>query len=645
MIVIQGKDIVKSYGGLEILKQVTFSINSGDKVGVVGSNGAGKTTLFRCLTGDEILDAGQVMIGSGLQLKTLKQEVCFTENNTLEDELMTSFAHILQLRAEIIKLTNEMEELAHMPAELEKAMTKYQITLQNYEEQGGYEIENRVRQVAIGLGFAHEDLGRVANQFSGGQQTRINLGKLLLQQPDILLLDEPTNHLDTDASEWLEGFLKNYQGTVLVISHDRYFLDEVCDKILELEQGKTKLFRGNYTNYKKLKAEQLKAYEAAYRKQQEHIQETEAYIDRYRAGIKSKQARGRQKQLERLERMEAISTERSLGELQFPMTETTGERVIELDQVSFGYDSNTNVFQQVTGLIRRGEKVAIVGANGSGKTTLLKVLVGILKPKTGEVSFGSRVKLAYYSQQHDQLNLNNEVLQEVVQNSNLGEKEARAYLGKFLFSQEDVFKRVANLSGGEKSRLALLKIFLQGANVLILDEPTNHLDISSKEVLERSIKEFPGTVVLVSHDRYFLDQICHKICEFNGESKEGINEYLGNYSYYRYKKQSLQEEETQRKGKETNPVKEKKSVGSAKELREKEKEEKRLQRQKVREVEELELAITNLEEEKEQVAEALAAPETYNDGEKAKQLTEQFASMEQELTQLYEQWEQLTEEL
>ncbi len=639
MIAIQGKDLTKSYGGKDVLKKVTFSVNSGDKVGVVGPNGAGKTTLFRCLTGEESPDSGQVMLGNGLQLGMLVQEVSFQQENTLEDEMMSAFAPLLALREDIEILTEEIAKQAEDKERLEKSMHQYQNTLHKYEEQGGYEIENKVRQVAIGLGFSHQDLKKKVSHFSGGQQTRINLAKLLLFQPDILLLDEPTNHLDTTSAEWLEGYLKGYPGTILVISHDRYFLDEISSCILEIEHGKGTYYKGNYSRYKKLKAEQLKAYESAYAKQQEYIKNTEEYIDRYRAGIKSKQARGRQKQLERFERMERPEAEKSLGFFSFPMVEMSGERVIELEEGAFSYDSQAKpVFQSANGLIRRGEKVGLVGPNGSGKTTLLKVLAGLLTQDKGEVRYGSKVSKSYYSQQHEDLHPEYEVLEEIVKTTQLGEKEGRAYLGKFLFSGDDVFKKVATLSGGEKSRLALLKLFLKGANLLFLDEPTNHLDIPSKEVLEKALIDYQGTVVLVSHDRYFLDQVTTKIWEFK-ENGQGISEFLGNYTYYRDKKISYQLAD---KSKEKNlQIQKKDSNITAREIREKDKEEQRRQRQLAREIEELEGKIAALEEEKENLSYVLAEPSTYSNGEQAKELTERYQQIDWQLTEYFKQWEEL----
>jgi ATP-binding cassette subfamily F protein 3 len=653
LIVIQGKDLAKSYGGLEVLKQVTFSVNAGDKVGVVGPNGAGKTTLFRCLSGEEPPDQGQVMFGSGLKLGVVEQEVTFKEDNALEGELMAAFSYLLELRVKIRQLAEEMEQVAAAPTELAKVMGRYQEALQQYEEQGGYAIENKMRQVAAGLRFSKYDLSRPVKEFSGGQQTRIKLGKLLLRQPDILLLDEPTNHLDMKGSEWLEGFLKGYPGTVLVISHDRYFLEQICTKILELEHGRGKLYPGGYSNYKKLKAEQEQAHQRAYDKQQEYVKATEQFIDKYRAGIKSKQARGRQKQLDRLEQLDRPLSDKALGEFTLPLTDISGERVLELAAIGFGYD-HQYLFQNVNGLIRRGEKVALVGPNGCGKTTLLKVITGALNARAGELRYGAKVKIAYYSQNHEDLHPDNSVLGEIVSATDLELKEARSYLGRFLFSQEEVFKRVGDLSGGEKSRLALLKLLLKGANFLVLDEPTNHLDIPAKEVLEQALTEFPGTVVLVSHDRYFLDQVVDKVWEFDERegSPKGIVEYYGDYSYYRLKKEELlqQKGESLVKGKDKKFTEESQQISSkehylgAKEAREREKEEKRLKHQKEKALAELEQDIMTLEEQKEELVQALADPINYEDGEKARNLTKNFQQVEEDLAKLYEEWELLVEE-
>lgn len=453
-------DLQKFFGEREIFHDVTFSIDRGEKVGLVGANGSGKTTLFRCILGLEEFDAGSVKIDG---------RVGYVEQSAnLSDR----------------KLFDELKS---------KSVEDYQI-----------------RKVAYGLGFSAEDLERSANIFSGGQKTRILLAKSLLNEPDFLLLDEPTNHLDIERIAWLEKFLKQSNCGALIISHDRAFLDEVAAKIIFLNDRTTKIFNGNYSRFKELWAEQFQSQMAAYERQQEKIAETEEYIRRYRAGIKSKQARGRQSQLDRLERIEKPAEDPSLKKFEFIKPDECADRVVVAEDLSMQFDSK-KLFSNLELLIRRGDRIALIGANGSGKTTLLKILLGEIQPSRGRFKIGSRVKIGYFSQHHEDLNDENSMLDEIVDNFGTTEEVARNYLGSFNFRGDEVFKKIGDLSGGEKARIALLKLFLTGANFLILDEPTNHLDIPAKEVIEEALKNFLGTILLVSHDRYFIRAVTDQI--------------------------------------------------------------------------------------------------------------------------------------
>ncbi|MGF7185663.1 ATP-binding cassette subfamily F protein 3 [Desulfitispora alkaliphila] len=635
MISIQAKDIKKNYGSEVILTKVTFSLNYGDKAGLVGPNGAGKTTLFRCLIGEERADGGKTILGSGMNLGFVEQDVKFATEATLEETLISSFQHIIEMRNKLKQLEEEMTAQSEDFKALEKTMAKYSSLTEEYEQADGYGIEAKVRQVSSGLGFEQADLKKRVELFSGGQKTRIKLGKLLLQEPTVLLLDEPTNHLDHEAVEWLENFLRAYKGTVLVISHDRYFLDQFTNKILELEFGKINAFNGNYTRYRQqkseLEAQQLKVFD----KQQQHIAKTEEYINRYRAGVKSKQARGRQKQLEKLELVDKPMAASTLNPFEFDINQASGQRVVELKDIGHSFEGEKYLFQGVTGLLRQGEKLGIVGPNGAGKTTLLKIIMDKLQPTKGEVVHGSRVDFGYYSQQQEDLTETNTIIQEVVKKTELTEYQAQDVLGRFLFSGEDVFKLVSELSGGEKSRLCLLKLFLSKANTLVLDEPTNHLDIPAKEVLERALQDFAGTVIMISHDRYFLDQITDKIWEIKDER---FVEYLGNYTDYRWKKQQLLE----LKEKELAEVKAREAEkGKLNQKKEKEKQKKA--RAEKKQQSQLEEEISDLESKLNAIGEELAQPETYSDPDKARELNLRYKDLENEIAEKYSQWEELIE--
>ncbi|MBF1762233.1 MAG: ABC-F family ATP-binding cassette domain-containing protein, partial [Veillonella sp.] len=394
---------------------------------------------------------------------------------------------------------------------------------------GGYDYERQTQRIVLGLGFKEEDLDKPASAFSGGQKTRINLAKALVRQPDFLFLDEPTNHLDMEMLEWLENYLLSYKGGILVVSHDRYFLDRIVTGVVELDHHKTRTYRGNYSRYLKQKEANFKANLKAYEKQQEEIKKTEAYIDKYRAGIKSKMARGRQSQLDRLERLEAPETSHNLS-FSFPKAAMSADKVLVLDRVSYAYQEGHPVFEEVSFVIRRGEAVALIGANGAGKSTLVKTIVGDLHPSQGFVDVGNRVQVGYFSQEHEELHDHWEVLDEIVNNFGFKEEEARKALGSFMFRGDDVFKKVGDLSGGEKARLALLKLFLQGNNFLILDEPTNHLDIPTREIVEEALKNFDGTCLVISHDRYFLDQVAKRIIDLE---KGHILDFQGNFTDFK----------------------------------------------------------------------------------------------------------------
>ena len=516
----------KSFGVRQVFSNVSFEIKEGDRIALVGPNGAGKSTLLKCILGIEELDEGQVVMSPVASIGYLQQDVNLGDAS-LAEEIETAWEDVHALENKLQELTTYLE--THEASESDLQRLDY---LQNrLEWLGGYDYEQKTKRIVYGLGFTDEDLYKPANAFSGGQKTRINLAKALVRSPDFLFLDEPTNHLDMEMLEWLEGYLSSYRGGILIVSHDRYFMDRIVTGVVELDHHKATTYRGNYSRYVAQREERLKADTIAYEKQQEYIKKTEEYIDKYRAGIKSKMARGRQSQLNRLERLEAPETSHSL-DFKFPPAAMSADKVLVLDHVSIGYKTDDPIIDDVSMVVRRGESVALIGPNGAGKSTMVKAIVGELLPTEGYIDIGNRVQVGYFSQEHEELHDRWQVVDEIINNYNFTEEKARNVLGSFLFKGDDVFKLVGDLSGGERARLALLKLFLQGDNFLILDEPTNHLDVPTREIVERALQQFGGTCFIISHDRYFLDQVSTRTLVLENK---GITEYLGNYSYYKEK--------------------------------------------------------------------------------------------------------------
>lgn len=515
----------KSFGIREIFKDISFEIKTGDRLGLVGPNGAGKSTLLKCIMGLEETDAGQVVIDDAASIGYLQQDISLG-NDSLEEEIQKAWRDVQHLEEQLQEVTARLEK----QPDNERDLQRLAHLQERLEWLGGYDYEAQSRRIAYGLGFTDEDLKKPADEFSGGQKTRINLAKALVRRPEFLFLDEPTNHLDMDMLEWLEGYLSAYRGGILIVSHDRYFLDRVATGIVELDHHKATVYKGNYSRYLQLRDERMKAARTAYEKQQEYIRKTEEYIDKYRAGIKSKMARGRQSQLNRLERLEAPETSQHLH-FTFPPAAVSADKVLVMEEVSVGY-GNRDIIDDVSFTVRRGEAVGLIGPNGAGKSTLVKAIMGELVPEIGFIDIGNRVQIGYFSQEHEELHDHWTVLEEIMNNFNYSEEKARNVLGMFLYRGDDVFKTVGDLSGGERARLALLKLFLEGDNFLVLDEPTNHLDIPTREVVEEALQRFEGTCFVISHDRYFLDKVAKHILVLE-EGK--ITEYGGNFSYYKEK--------------------------------------------------------------------------------------------------------------
>lgn len=547
MAVLKISGLSKSFGIKTVFENVSFEVRSGERIGLVGANGAGKTTLLKCIMGAEEPDKGSVKASDGAIIGYLRQDFNYT-SHTIREEMEDAWKDVLYYKDRMETLARELESSKSD----EKLVEAYGRAEARFEFLGGYDYESTTRKILTGLGFSDDDWDRDIHSFSGGQKVRINLAAAFVRHPDFLLLDEPTNHLDMGMLEWLEEYLRSYKGGILMISHDRYFLDGAATGIIDLENHHIRSFRGGYTRYMETKENQDRAYEKAYEKQQEHIKETEEYIRRYKAGIKAKQARGRQSQLNRLVRLEKPVHQASLR-FHFDPPQECADKVLDVLRVEGSYGSHI-LFKDLTIHIKKGETVGLIGPNGAGKTTILKMITGEKKPDTGFIQLGNNVKMGYYSQEQERLHPKLTVLDEVRDTFNFGEKEARNILGMFLFRGDDVFKTVGMLSGGEKARLSLLCLFLEKPNFLILDEPTNHLDIPTREIMEDAIEAFGGTCLVVSHDRYFLDKVADRILELD---RGKLTEYLGNYSYYKENKQDLEAFEKDRNGKEEEEEKEK----------------------------------------------------------------------------------------
>ena len=549
MPIINVTQVGKSFGAELIFSGVSFQIDEHDRIGLVGPNGAGKTTLLDLLARYEEPDEGTISIARNTRIGYLPQHTDFHPQNTLREEMLTVFAEMRDWERELNDLGMALSSAADQDdrALHDRLLQRYDELQTRFEHAGGYTYENRVDQVLDGLGFTRKQQEAPVVQLSGGQQTRAALGKLLLQEPDLLLLDEPTNHLDLAALEWLEAYLSSWKGAMVIVAHDRYFLDKVVSRIIEMAFGRIEEYPGNYTKYLHLREERMERRMREYEAQRAHIAHTEEFIRRYKAGQRSREARGRQKLLDRLERVERPQDFPEMN-FEFSPVVDSGQIVLSTQKLAVGYVSSESqdglqqlgearVLLSVADLeLLRGDRVGLLGPNGAGKTTLLRTIIGELQPLSGQVNIGHNVRIGYYSQSHAGLNSNRTIIDEIRQVSTLSEDGARSFLGRFLFSGADVFKSVGALSGGERSRVALAKLTLQGSNFLVLDEPTNHLDLQSRQFLEEILSEFEGTLLFVSHDRYFIDSLATKVWVI----EDGVLiPYLGNYTEYRTRKRPL----------------------------------------------------------------------------------------------------------
>jgi len=521
-------DVSKSYATQDVLRGASLQVNPGEHVGLVGRNGAGKTTIFRLLSGEETPDSGDLVRARGVRLGLLAQHVHFEPGSTVHEAALAAFGHLQQIE-------HEMHELEHRMADpgddLEQILERYSDLQHQFELEGGFEYGAKAETILQGLGFDRDTWSLETEKLSGGQQNRLGLARLLLAEPDVLLLDEPTNHLDVAAVEWLEDFLTAYATAFVIISHDRYFLDRACRRIIELENGHAASYTGNYSAFLVEREERREAQQRAYENQRQLIEKTEEFIRRNLAGQKTKQAKSRRTMLAKLERVEAVRADRSSGDFRLQAIERTGNHVLTVTETTIGYPDKL-LARDISFILRRGECLGIIGPNGSGKTTFLKTILGKIEPLAGEVRWGTKVQIGYYAQQLDDLDDRNEIIMELrrVALPSATAGELRSFLGKFHFSGDDVYKHVSDLSGGEKGRLALAKLIYSRVNVLVLDEPTNHLDIPSREALEEALDAYEGTIVTISHDRYFLDRVATQILALDGAG--GAEHYDGDYTGY-----------------------------------------------------------------------------------------------------------------
>ena len=630
--ILSASNIAKSYGADTVIENISFSMNSGDKLGIVGVNGAGKTTLFKIITNELESDHGSINTAPDTTLGYLSQLSDLNPENTLEEELLLTFSHIIELENKIAELSEKMA--AYSGKQLEQAMSEYERLNFQFEHQNGYEYKSRVRGVIAGLGFSGES-DKKTGILSGGQKTRISLGKLLLSAPDVLLLDEPTNHLDIESIKWLEDFIRNYPKSVIIISHDRYFLDKTITKILEIENKHASIYNGNYSFYAREKGLLRQSALKRYLNQQKIIKKQEESIRLLKSFNKEKQvkrAESKEKQLEKMERFERPESLPDKIRINLELKVESGNDVLFAENISKSFGEK-KLFAGLNFEIKKRDKIALIGPNGIGKTTLFKIILGLLESGTGKITFGHRVKIGYYDQGQQELSEEKTILEEISDAyPKLTIGEIRNVLAAFVFTGDDVFKKIETLSGGEKGRVALAKIMLSGANLLLMDEPTNHLDIHSKEILEDALNDYPGTIMFISHDRYFINRIADKIFEMDNYS---ISTYLGNYDYYLDKKETQSKlEPTKIANKAQN---EEKSDWQAK------KDKEAATRKQKNRLKKLESEIENTEKQIESLALEMEKPEIASDYEKSHELYVKKETSENLLLELYEEFDELNE--
>ncbi|MGH0465447.1 ABC-F family ATP-binding cassette domain-containing protein [Bacillus cereus] len=639
MILLQVNGLSKLYGAETILANIKLEVQTKDRIALVGRNGAGKSTLLKIIAGELSHDGGEIIKPKDVSMGYLAQNTGLETSLTIWDEMLTVFTHLQQMETKLRRLEQEMgkEENFSNAAIYEKLLADYDQLQLDYKDKGGYQYEADIRSILSGLGFPVETHQTTISTLSGGQKTRLALGKLLLTKPDLLILDEPTNHLDIETLTWLEQYLQGYPGAILIVSHDRYFLDKLVTQVYEISNKESRRFVGNYSKYLDLKSALYEQEMKRYEKQQDEIAKLEDFVQKNIARASTtKRAQSRRKQLDRMELLTRPLGDSKSASFHFDIEKQSGNDVLQVKDATIGYDADP-IIEHVTMRLTRGDSVALVGPNGIGKSTLLKSIVNKLPLLNGDVSFGSNVSVGYYDQEQANLTSSKRVLNELWDEYPLQpEKEIRTILGNFLFTGDDVLKPVSSLSGGQKARLALAKLMMQKSNLLILDEPTNHLDLNSKEILENALIDYPGTLLFVSHDRYFINRVTTTVVEL---STEGAQEYLGDYDYYVEKKNEMIERAELEQ--EENDVPVQKVVAQEKLNYLEEKERKKLERQRTRKIEELEQSIVEFEEEIATLEDQLCLPEIYADYEKASEITNKKQTLQEQLEACMAEWEEL----
>ena len=625
-------NISKSFGIDEIIKNASFNIEEREKAAIVGINGAGKTTLLRIIMGEYQADSGEVIIAKDRTIGYLAQHQKLSGDNTIYDELLSVKNDIIELEQKIRRL--ELEMHSKEGVELEAVMEAYSKSTHQFELQNGYAYKSEVVGVLKGLGFDESDFEKKMNTLSGGQKTRVALGRLLLSKPDIIMLDEPTNHLDMNSIAWLENYLVNYDGSVIIVAHDRYFLDKVVTKVIEVERGIVSVFSGNYSDYAAKKKQLMDAKLKEYYNQQRDIKHQEEVIAKLKSFNREKsikRAESREKLLDKIEVIDKPITEQETMHFKLEPAKESGNDVLSVEGLSKAFGGN-RLFDNVSFEIKKGEKVALIGNNGTGKTTILKIINHIIDADAGKVKLGANVEIGYYDQEHNVLHMDKTAFDEIGDAyPDMTNTQIRNMLACFLFTGDDVFKKISDLSGGERGRVSLAKLMLSNANFLILDEPTNHLDIMSKEILESALNRYTGTVLYVSHDRYFINKTASRIMELSANT---VTNYIGNYDYYLEKRDILAPKEVKQVSSEKNTA--------VKDDWKAQKEEQAKLRKRQNDIAKIEKNIEQLETENSELDEQLALPEVYSDVKQLMKLNEKKQEIEKKLEKLYEDWEALS---
>lgn len=647
---LQANGITKLFGVTPVLEGINLQILERDRIGLVGVNGAGKSTLLQILAGEISYDEGQIFKAKETTIGYLAQNSGLQSERTIWEEMLDVFTPLIETERELRQMEQQIADPASSedPKRYQELLDRYAVRSDWFKDHGGYEIETRIRSILHGMGFGDFSSDTSIATLSGGQKTRLALARMLLQAPDLLLLDEPTNHLDIETLTWLEDYLRGYSGALLVVSHDRYFLDRLVTTIVEIERHQSKRYTGNYSKYIELKAAEYESQLKQYEKQQEEIARMETFIQRnlVRAST-TKRAQSRRKALERMDRLDKPMGDLKKAHFSFEIEYMSGKEVLQVRNLSAAFQPGKALFRNVSFDLRRGETVALIGPNGIGKSTLLKCLIDNIKPASGTVQWGTKVKIGYYDQEQSELNPKNTVLEELWGTyPHMEEARIRTVLGNFLFSGEDVLKKISALSGGEKARVALAKLMLLEANMLILDEPTNHLDLFSKEVLESALLDYEGTLFFISHDRYFLNKMAERIIELH---PDGIQHFLGNYDDYTDKKQELEEmnqepsdpfNRTAARQESTAEVSTEKSGAASFEA---DKQAKREERNRQRKLASLEEQIHALETEIAELEEEMTLPEIYQDYIALQERQQAVDTKKTLLEEVFTEWEALLE--